>query len=128
MQYIWTGEWPDNRSPRIKSMRLNGKQAHNDIKLKAEETYPATFVVEDPDGDAIRYLWQVKTESDATEVGGDYEAGIANLTGLISDETAKDMQFTAPHIPGAYRLLVYAYDGHQHAAHANIPFFVEDQP
>jgi hypothetical protein len=31
----------------------------------------------------------------------------------------------APAKSGAYRLFVYALDGKGHAAHANIPFFVD---
>jgi hypothetical protein len=125
LHYIWNGNWPENRSPRIKSMRLDGKPGHKNIKLKAGKKYPAQLKVQDPDGDSLSYAWQVKKESDATQVGGDYEEAISSLTGLIVDSTQATTQVIAPQEPGAYRLFVYAYDGQGHAAHANIPFYVD---
>jgi hypothetical protein len=121
---VWTGEWPKNRTPRIKPIRLNGKTAGQNVTLKPGKTYRARVSVEDSDGDAIRYSWQVKPESDAKQLGGDFEESIANLDGLITDPATKDIELKAPAKPGAYRLFVYAYDGQGHAAHANIPFYV----
>ena len=126
LHYIWTGNWPDNRAPRIKSMRLNGKPGHKSVRLKASRTYPAELKTQDPDGDSLTYLWQVKQESNANQVGGDFEDSITNLENLITGPMASEIQLLAPEKPGAYRLFVYAYDGQGHAAHANIPFYVDD--
>jgi hypothetical protein len=123
---IWTGNWPDNRAPRVKSVRLKGKEKHKDIRLKKAKKYPVNAKIEDPDGDPLTYLWQVKKESDAKQVGGDFEAAIASIDGQIIDPNKKETQLVAPSKPGPYRLFVYAYDGQGHAAHANIPFFVEE--
>ena len=125
LQYIWTGNWPENRSPQVKSMRLDGKAAHKDIRLKTGKTYSARIKASDPDGDALTYSWQVKPESTSNEVGGDYEAQIASLEGHIIDPAKPEAALIAPDSPGAYRLFVYVYDGQGHAAHANIPFYVD---
>jgi len=127
MHYIWNGAWPDNRTPRIESMRLDDKSAADSVRLQPGQSYSAKLQIADADGDPLSYLWQVKKESGATTVGGDFEKEITNLKGLISDEKARNTQLLAPKKPGAYRLYVYAYDGHGHAAHGNIPFYVEDE-
>lgn len=126
LQFIWTGAWPDNRTPRIESMLLNGKPGNESVRLVAGESYPAKVIVTDHDDDPLRYLWQIKTESTATQVGGDFEAAIANLSGLINDPASQSPKLVAPTQAGAYRLFVYAYDGQGHAAHANIPFYVDE--
>jgi hypothetical protein len=125
LHYIWTGSWPENRAPQVKSMRLDGKAAHKNIRLKVGKTYHAQLKANDPDGDTLSYLWQVKPESDAKQIAGDYEAEIASLVGHIIDPDKQEAQLIAPDHPGAYRLFVYAYDGQGHAAHANIPFYVD---
>ncbi len=123
MHFLWNGEWPLNRSPRLNSMRLDGKSSHDNISLQAGEQYSAAADVFDHDGDTVTYRWELKPESDSTKEGGDYEAPIINLEGLIEDDNRAEIQFMAPE-SGTYRLFVYAYDGHNHAAHANIPFIV----
>lgn len=123
MHYIWNGVWPANRTPRVKSMSLDGKSAKLSVILVAGESYQATLEVFDHERDPLRYRWEVKPESDATQVGGDFEEPLPSLDGLLSDSTAATTEMTAPP-PGKYRLFVYAYDGQGHAAHANIPFLV----
>lgn len=126
MHFIWTGAWPENRTPKLKSMRLDGKSAGDNIRLKAGESYQAKVSVKDPDHDALSYLWQVKKESDATQVGGAFEDVITNLPGLIDNPKNSNIRISAPLEGGAYRLFVYAFDGQGHAAHANIPFYVSE--
>ena len=126
LQHVWTGSWPQNRAPQIEPISLNGKSAEQNVKLKPGKSYRAGALVTDSDGDPLTYQWQVKSESDSTQLGGDYEEYISSLPGLIADPAAEEIKMKAPSKPGAYRLFVYAYDGHGHAAHANIPFYVED--
>ena len=40
----------------------------------------------DPDGDALSFRWELKPESDATQVGGDFETSIANIEGFIDEQ------------------------------------------
>jgi hypothetical protein len=123
MHYIWNGAWPKNRSPRVKSLQLDGKGAREGVTLVAGRTYEAGFDVVDPEGDPLRFHWEVKPESDAMQAGGDFEERIGSLGGLLRDPAAATTAITVKE-PGKYRLFAYAYDGHGHAAHANIPFLV----
>ena len=123
MHYIWNGEWPDNRSPQVKSMSLDGRIAAQNVTLTVGQAYDASVDIVDPDGDGLTFRWELKPESTTTQVGGAFEESIANLEGLIEADSAT-ARITAP-APGEYRLFVYAYDGQGHAAHANIPFMVE---
>jgi hypothetical protein len=125
MYYIWNGTWPENRTPRIKSVLLDGKTADNSIELTAGESYGAELAINDPDDDALRFWWEVKRETTAKQVGGDYEEAIPSLPGIIRNPADSKIELAAPGESGAYRLFVYAYDGQGHGAHANIPFYVK---
>jgi hypothetical protein len=124
MHYAWNGAWPANRSPRVKALLLGGKGARQSVTLEAGQSYPVTFDVFDPDGDPLRFRWEVKPESDATQAGGDFEPAIRSIEGWLSDPTAAATTILVPEA-GRYRLFAYAFDDRGHAAHANIPFRVE---
>jgi len=124
MQRVWTGEWPANRSPRVSSLHLDGKGSRQSVTLVAGRTYEAAFDVVDPEGDPLRFRWEVKPESDVTQAGGDHEAHIPGIEGLLRDPRAARTAITVKE-PGRYRLFAYAFDDRGHAAHANIPFLVE---
>lgn len=123
MHFLWTGSWPENRSPQVRSIQLAGESPHANVTFVPGEQFTAAVDVVDPDGDSLTYRWELKPESESTEVGGDYEERIGSLGGLLDDSSAASTTFTAPE-PGAYRVFVYAYDGQGHAAHANFPFRV----
>jgi hypothetical protein len=125
MHYIWNGSWPGNRAPQVRQIRLAGKDASSNIRLKQGARVKARLAAVDPDGDPLTFRWELKPESTANQVGGDYETSISNLEGLIEDTDSWTARVTTPG-PGAYRLFVYAYDDHGHAAHANIPFLVTE--
>ena len=125
MQYVWTGAWPENRSPQIHSMLLDSAAAHQNVVLSAGEQYQAIVSSSDPDGDTLRYQWQVMQESQATQTGGDREVVPAEIPGLVVATGEGQAVVTAPMEPGAYRLFVYVHDDKGHAGHANIPFQVK---
>lgn len=125
MHYIWTDEWPQNRSPRLEKFTLDDKDAFQNIYLATGRKYEASVLVSDIDADSIKYIWDVKPESTDLGDGGDFETTPESIPGLIMGNSEK-VRLTAPNTPGAYRLFVYAIDGHQHTAHANIPFYVKN--
>lgn len=124
LHYLWKGEWPANRSPRLEGAYLDGKTAYQNIRLKPGEDYTAKVAVTDDDHDPITYKWNVMEESTDLGNGGDPESRPQILPELIEEANRSEIQLKAPAKPGAYRLFVYAYDGKGHAAHANIPFYV----
>jgi hypothetical protein len=117
----WNGNWPANRTPQLRSLRLDGRVALESVRLVPGVEYFAEVDAFDPDGDTLIYRWELKHESDATQSGGDFEPEIANLEGFIKDPSLSRVRITSPPA-GAYRLFVYALDPAGNAAHANISF------
>ena len=125
MHYIWNGEWPANRTPRLNSFTLEGKGPYDNIKLKAGGTFSAIADITDPDNDPVQYTWEIMKESTTNATGGDAEVVPESLPGLFPEEAGGTVEFTAPAEEGAYRIFIYGADGNGHVAHANIPFYVE---
>jgi hypothetical protein len=125
MHYLWNGVRPANRSPRLGGAWLEGKTAHQNVRLKAGQASTAKVEVRDEDNDPLTYRWEIMEESTDLKTGGDSESKPKTLTGLIDDPKQGEITLKAPARPGAYRLFVYAFDGQGHAAHANIPFHVD---
>jgi hypothetical protein len=124
MHHIWNGVWPENRVPQISQIVLNNQVAFDNVFLRSGEEYQATVEVVDVDGDDIRYLWEIRPESTSNKVGGDAEYVPSLVEGAIKNHAAA-IKLTAPEKAGPYRLFVYAFDGNNNAAHANIPFYVK---
>jgi hypothetical protein len=125
MHYLWNGNWPANRSPRLEGAWLDGKTATQNVRLQPGQSCRAKVAAADPDQDALSFKWEIMAESTSKNVGGDRESKPAVLRGLIADPSHGEISLQAPSQPGAYRLFAYVFDGKGHAAHANIPFFVE---
>ena len=125
MHHLWTGEWPENRAPRVKDLELDGKNAHKSVTVKAGKKVGARIKAEDPEDDALTYTWSVMRESEATQTGGDREEIPDTLEGTVVDEGNGAATVTAPEEPGNYRLFVYVHDDQGNAGHANLPFRVK---
>jgi hypothetical protein len=125
MQYLWTGAWPAIRSPRLAGAWLDGKTARQNIHLKSGQTYPARVQATDGNHYALTYTWEVMPESTDLKTGGDFEARPRELPELIQSDGHGGITLKAPDKAGAYRLYAYIFDGKGHAAHVNVPFYVD---
>jgi hypothetical protein len=124
MQFVWTGEWPENRCPILESFSLDELSAYDNIKLKAQGKYMAAVVATDFENDPITYKWEILPESTDLGTGGDLESRPETM--LSVENELAEIEIDAPKTPGAYRLFVYATDEGNRSATANIPFFVEE--
>ena len=125
MQYLWTGQWPDHRIPKIGQLRVNNMLAEESVHLKANQTYSATIDIQSTDKN-LGYRWEIMEEVDRNmeSDGGDFEptpAIVWQQSGLSSQQ---QVTFVAPE-KGEYRLFVYIDDSHGGTATANMPILVE---
>lgn len=125
MQFLWTGKWPDSRSPHLLSFTLNGKTSYDNIYLSPGADMLARADATDLDHDSLQYHWEIIPEvPDALKSdGGDFEP--RQETVYRGDSKDNSIRIPAPAQTGAYRLFVYVFDGNNSAATANIPFFVK---
>ncbi|NJM16263.1 MAG: hypothetical protein HC896_13600 [Bacteroidales bacterium] len=108
------------------SVFLNGKTRFMSIMVSAGQDCLVETYVTDFDGDTVTYRTEILEEKpDYYLTGGDHEKRPATIeTGKYRGPDNK-VRFKAPAEPGPYRLFVYALDGRNHAATANIPFLVK---
>ena len=125
MQYVWTGTWPAIRGPQLQGASLDGKTAYQNIHLKPGQSYPAIVQASDEGNHPLTFVWDVTKESTDLQTGGDFETKPQSLPDLIQAEHDNGITLKAPAKPGAYRLFAYVFDGRGHAAHVNIPFYVD---
>lgn len=126
MHYVWTGLWPEVRSPQLAGAWLNGKTASQNIHLKPGQSYPAKVQSLDHNHTPLTFVWDMMAESTDLKTGGDSESRPESLPDFIEDATGGEITLKAPAKSGAYRLFAYVFDGKGHAAHVNIPFYVDE--
>jgi hypothetical protein len=124
MQYVWTGQWPANRAPRVEELAIDGKLADDNVYLKPGGRHTATLKVRDPEGDPLAIRWEIMPEVARGGYAGMGEKRSQPMPGLVQKTGEREIVFTAPEQEGAYRVFVFALDGRGNAATANIPFFV----
>jgi hypothetical protein len=126
MQYAWTGTYPSNRAPVIRtrdSLLFNGKRAEDTVIVEANTLNTGWVRASDPDNDSLRYEWLIIPEN-SNMAGGDANASLPALPGLIVSQNADSARFMAPAAAGNYRLYVYVHDQRGKVANACIPFKV----
>jgi hypothetical protein len=124
LEELWTGDIPANRAPGIEKVLLNGLKKGDSILLTADHLYEAEVFINDPDGDNLKYIWEVVKESQDTKAGGDAETRPPSVKGLGVKSKGNSVKFRAPADEGPYRLFFFAYDGNDHYAYTNVPFYV----
>ena len=127
MQYMWTGKWPDNLAPRIKSLNINGMEALDHVSLAPGSINRAEVFADDPDHDELEFAWELLPEpSEFGAYAGQGEVKPEGVAGFIQQSDHGMIRFRIPGEDGKnYRLFVYIYDGQGNMAVANIPFHVE---
>jgi hypothetical protein len=124
LETLWTGKLPANRAPVLDSAFLQAQMKGKNIKIKAGSRAEAITFVTDPDGDKISYHFEVVPESRDIRSGGDAESRPPALNGIGAKKRGNQFSFRAPEEEGGYRLFIYAFDGNDHYAYTNIPFYV----
>lgn len=124
MHYLWNeNTWPENRTPQIEEFTLDAKTAYESVLLEKGREYTAQVKIHDFNNDTISYKWEVLAESTDLKDGGDFESRPETIQVDVKQDAEGVLRFIAPK-SGQYRLFVYANDGFEHCAAANIPFLV----
>jgi len=127
MEHAWTGKWPDNRVPVINYIKLDEKIRYNNIHLNPEKEYLVEFEVNDPDNDSLTVKCEILPDvSDYWGMGGDFENRPVTIFKMEDVKYTGKVLIKSPEKSGPYRVFVYIFDGHNNAAYANVPFFVDE--
>lgn len=121
MARAWTGRWPDNRCPSVRSLESPARLA----KVAPGARLSARADISDPEGDAWTAEWFVLEESTDRKMGGDREAEPPHVKVEVLRAEGGELEFVAPSRPGAYRLFLKVRDGKGGASAENFPFLVE---
>lgn len=128
LQYLWTGAYPENRAPSLTAYTANGQDRYASVFVDPRSQVAFEATVTDPDGDALRYEWELLPESTDIRAGGDAETRPDAVRLDVVRRDGGALTIRAPRLEGPYRMFVYAYDGNGNVATANLPFHVGRLP
>lgn len=124
LTYLWTGAYPENRAPALTGYTANGQGRYDSPFFDARDEVTFEVTVTDPDGDDLRYEWELLPESTDIRAGGDAEERPDAVRIDRVREGDGSLTIRTPRQEGPYRMFVYAYDGNGNVATANLPFYV----
>jgi len=121
----WTGKYPLNRAPEVDSLKLDKKNAVDNVYIKPGVACIAKIFASDPDNDPITYKWVLQREVKVRGEGGSFEAEPESITIEVISDINGELKFKTPIAEGEYRLFCYVFDGKGKAGTANFPFYVK---
>jgi hypothetical protein len=125
MEYLWTGEWPEQMAPRILDARIKDKGGRFDnVRLEENSVYTAIIDVDYTGVSDIAARAEILPEPVEVSEGGDFEQRPQTIEGLVLSATPSEIIFRSPSMKGPYRLFIYISDGNSNTGTINIPFFV----
>lgn len=129
MQYMWTGKWPANRTPRITSLSVNGRTPLESIEVQPGSLNSATAETSDPENDKLEYEWELLPEPEQFGAyAGQGETKPKPVEDFIISRGNATIKFRVPAKGNInYRLFVYVRDGRGNIAVANAPFYVKSE-
>jgi hypothetical protein len=80
--------------------------------------------VEDPEGDALDFRWEVRPETKEVSMGGEAESEPPAVKGCLISSRGGKVVIRTPSNPGAYRLFLFVRDGKGGASADNLAFQV----
>ncbi len=127
MQELWTQQPPHNLAPRISALRFADEYLSKGLHLTPGVDYRAHLVAQDPENDALRYVWEVLPDLDVMSkpIPDTSPEAVDNSIQPLSNG---QVVVHVPTAPGAYRLFVSVFDGKGSVATANVPFYVGSYP
>ncbi len=126
MSYLWTGNWPENRAPKIGRKEIYFKGQKEGAIFKPSSKIEFKLQASDPDRDELTIKWDIrKDNSDNPSVGGDPEERIPPIEEAIVSAESNRVTIQMPAKPGNYRIFAYAIDPSGKLATVNLPVKVE---
>jgi hypothetical protein len=131
MTLMWTGDWPSNRSPVLRSLAVRGAAGETATQQPSQHVYPPRAKLEcrveahDPDGDSLTVRWELRSESTDKKTGGDREEPPPAHPEAVIASDGVTAVIETPEQAGAYRVFVYVLDDKGNAATANVPILVK---
>ena len=123
MQRVWTGREPEQTAPVLHTLKLQGKEAVENVVVPANVSLTSEVNAEDREEQTLTYVWEVLDEATILGFGGSYEPRPQRVGDVaVTQEATYTFRMETA---GNYRLYVYVLDGTGFVATANIPFRVE---
>lgn len=127
MQYLWTGEWPENKAPHILDIYVNEEMAGDSMIIHPNSMHTAEVIAYDEEGDSLRYEWEILPEVELEDGAVDRLKRPEPVKDVIIAVDGARVQWKAPEEDGEYRLFATVYDGNNSIGTANVPFMVKGQ-
>ncbi len=125
LEYYWSGQWPEHRAPKMNGFSILGEGGRYDnVRLERNAAYTAVIDIGHEGSGTLSVRAEIMPEPVELSDGGDFEARPQSIESLILSLDTDRISFRAPDQEGAYRIFVYVTDENNHAATANIPFYV----
>ena len=121
----WSGQYPANRAPKVDSLKLEGKNAVDNIYIKPGSACTAKVFASDPENNLLTYKWVIMKEVGQRSEGGAREIEPEGVPFTVLSDSNGVITFNAPSEEGDYRIFSYVYDGRNKVGTANVPFFVK---
>jgi len=125
LQALWSAGRTPLLAPRITPLRINGVAAAAGLQVAPGAPLRAEFALARGEPAELRVHWEVAPESADKRIGGDREIRPESYALPAPSGDPRSLAFTAPTVPGAYRLFLTVTGPGNRAATANFPFLVK---
>ena len=120
MERVWKGTELKQTAPVVEKIKINGKQAIENVTVKAGQQFTGNIEVKDREGDKLSFIWEIMKEATTLGSGGSHEPR-PDRFGTVNTTEANTFH-TSVSEPGNYRLYVYVLDNTGFVSTANVPF------